>query len=89
MLTQGVAGRDLRRNEEGAWRECYGNYLTDLLTNEAVKIIREHQEPDGLLLILSHAAVHTTFLDIEREAPDGVHNITGRGYLRGNVDFTY
>ncbi|CAH1403407.1 unnamed protein product [Nezara viridula] len=82
----GVAGRDLRRNEEGAWRECYGNYLTDLLTNEAVKIIREHQEPDGLLLLLTHAAVHTTFLDIEREAPEGVQNITSRGYLRAMAE---
>nr|XP_024216965.1 arylsulfatase B-like [Halyomorpha halys] len=84
--TNGVAGRDLRRNEEGAWRECYGNYLTELLTNEAVKVIRDHPEPDGLLLLLTHAAVHTTFMDIEREAPNGVQNTTGRGYLRAMIE---
>ncbi|XP_066901742.1 arylsulfatase B [Halyomorpha halys] len=85
-FTNVTAGRDVRRNEEGAWRECYGHYLTDVLTKEAVDVIKEHQEPDGLLLILSHAAVHTTFMDIEREAPNGVQNITGRGYLRAMVE---
>ena len=83
-IFKGKVGLDFRRNEEGAWNDCYGKYLTELLTEEAVKVIQEHEEEEGLLLILSHAAVHTTYLPIEQEAPGVVHNTTGRGYLRGN-----
>ncbi|CAH1403406.1 unnamed protein product [Nezara viridula] len=79
-------GRDIRRNEEGVWTECYGNYLTDLLTKEAVRVISEHPEEDGLLLVLSHAAVHTTHLGPEREAAPDVRNLTNRGFLRATAE---
>lgn len=79
------AGRDIRRNEEGAWRSTYGKYLTHLLTEEAINVIDNHEGSEGLLMIVAEAAVHATNLDIGREAPSDVKNTTKRGYLRAIV----
>lgn len=76
------AGRDFRRGEKGAWREVYGRYLTEVLTEEAVKVIKDQNETDSFLLFVNHVAVHTTELSMEKEAPPDVTNHTGRGILR-------
>ncbi|XP_066901765.1 arylsulfatase B [Halyomorpha halys] len=81
----GNAGRDIRRNEEGAWRTTYGKYLTKLLTEEAINIIDDHEGTEGLLMIVAEAAAHATNLNVEREAPSDVKNTTKRGYLRATV----
>lgn len=80
------AGRDIRRNEEGVWGECYGHYLTDVLTKEAVRVISQHPGQGGLFLVLSHAAVHSTPLGPMREAPPRVSNTTNRGFLRATAE---
>ncbi|CAH1403405.1 unnamed protein product [Nezara viridula] len=77
-------GRDIRRNEEEAWRPTYGKYLTHLLTEEAINVIDNHEGTEGLLMIVAEAAIHATNLDIGREAPYDVKNTTKRGYLRGD-----
>ena len=42
-----------------AW-DSFGRYLTDLYTDEAVNIIREHdREEKPLFLVLAHHAVHS------------------------------
>ncbi|CAG7834255.1 unnamed protein product [Allacma fusca] len=54
-------GYDHRRNFEVSY-ECWGDYTTDVYTNEAIDIIRNHsQDKNGspLFLTLSHTAVHS------------------------------
>lgn len=49
----------MRRNMEPAW-DAVGKYSTDLFTDEAVRLIREHRQNDGpMFLYISHLAPHT------------------------------
>ncbi|KAK4299256.1 hypothetical protein Pmani_028454 [Petrolisthes manimaculis] len=54
----GYWGYDLRRNMSVA-RDGYGQYSTDLFTNEAVTIISQHNTSQPLFLYLAHLAVHS------------------------------
>ncbi|KAH8296676.1 hypothetical protein KR054_009735 [Drosophila jambulina] len=63
-------GYDFRRNME---LECQdrGVYVTDLLTNEAERLIKEHAGKDQpLFLMLSHLAAHTANEDDPLQAPE-------------------
>lgn len=51
-------GLDLRRNYTPAW-ELSGQYLTDLLTREAVKVVEEQPSEKPLFLFMAHLAGHT------------------------------
>ncbi|XP_044748202.1 arylsulfatase B [Coccinella septempunctata] len=51
-------GLDMRRNMEVA-KDLHGKYSTDIFTNEAVKIIDNHDVTTPLFLYLAHAAVHS------------------------------
>lgn len=47
----------MRRNLTVAW-ETQGKYTTDLFTNEAVRLIKEHNTNQPLFLYLAHLAPH-------------------------------
>ncbi|XP_014277618.1 arylsulfatase B isoform X2 [Halyomorpha halys] len=82
----GVNGRDVRRNEEGAALDVYGKYFTNVLSEEAVSVIKEHPDRGGLLLFLNHAAPHTGNLAFPRESPPGLPaNASHRQILREMV----
>ncbi|KAH8315667.1 hypothetical protein KR059_007510 [Drosophila kikkawai] len=63
-------GYDFRRNMELECRER-GVYVTDLLTNEAERLIKDHAGKDQpLFLMLSHLAAHTANEDDPLQAPE-------------------
>ncbi|KAL9904854.1 LOW QUALITY PROTEIN: arylsulfatase B [Glossina fuscipes fuscipes] len=51
-------GLDFRRDLR-PWPEANGTYATDVFTDEAVRIIKCHDESKPLFLLISHLAVHT------------------------------
>ncbi|XP_075211571.1 arylsulfatase B-like [Lycorma delicatula] len=51
-------GLDMRRGMEPAW-DLHGKYSTDIFTEEAVRIIKDHNTSEPLFLYLAHAAVHS------------------------------
>lgn len=51
-------GHDLRRNFEDV-REYAGQYATDVLTKEAVKVIKNHDKESPLLLVVTPLAIHS------------------------------
>ncbi|KAL1132212.1 hypothetical protein AAG570_010169, partial [Ranatra chinensis] len=57
--SSGMRGLDLHRGSEGAWTESYGKHITNLLSEEAVAVIRNRTEEEGLFLLVTHAAPHT------------------------------
>lgn len=40
--------------------ELHGQYTTDIITNESVNIIRNHNKTNPLFLYVAHAAVHSS-----------------------------
>ncbi|XP_017138997.1 arylsulfatase B [Drosophila miranda] len=63
-------GYDFRRNMELECRDR-GVYVTDLLTNEAERVIREREgQEQPLFLVLSHLATHTANEDDPLQAPE-------------------
>lgn len=48
----------MRRNLDTSW-ESFGNYTTDLITNEAKTLIRSHDSGTPMFLYVSHLAVHS------------------------------
>ena len=66
-------GYDFRRNMTVAW-EDYGNYATDIFTDEAVRIIDEHNDKDPLFLYLAHLAVHSANTYSPLQAPEDAIN---------------
>ncbi|XP_003705279.3 arylsulfatase B isoform X1 [Megachile rotundata] len=50
-------GLDMRRNLTAAW-DTQGKYSTDLFTEEAVRLINEHDKDDPMFLYLAHLAPH-------------------------------
>ncbi len=51
-------GVDARRNFAQAGAEFHGKYATDVFTDEAVRIIENHDRNFPLFLEISHVAVH-------------------------------
>ncbi|XP_076235831.1 arylsulfatase B [Calliopsis andreniformis] len=51
-------GLDMRRGLDPAW-DLHGQYSTDIFTNEAVKLIENHNATRPMFLYLAHAAVHS------------------------------
>jgi arylsulfatase B len=56
-----------------AW-DLEGQYATDVFTDEALRIIHEHDESRPLFLYLSHLAVHSGNVGKLVEAPQEVIN---------------
>lgn len=51
-------GFDIRRNMDIAF-DLHGQYTTDIIARESVRIIREHNATKPLFLYIAHAAVHS------------------------------
>lgn len=68
-----LSGHDFRRNMSTAW-DLEGEYATDVFTDEAVRIIEEHDQSRPLFLYLSHLAVHAGNSGKLLEAPQQVIN---------------
>lgn len=54
----GMWGLDMRKGMDPAW-DLHGKYSTDIFTEEAVRIINEHNTSEPLFLYLAHVAVHS------------------------------
>lgn len=59
----------MRRNLDVDWSGI-GNYSTDLFTNEAVKIIQNHNNSNPLFLYLAHLAPHAGTYEDPLQAPE-------------------
>lgn len=57
------SGIDARNNFEPAGERFRGKYNTDVFTEEAVQVIRDHDITKPLFLDLSYAAVHAIWKD--------------------------
>nr|UNO37567.1 GSS1 [Psylliodes hospes] len=62
-------GYDFRRNLEVDY-DAKGKYSTTLFTNEAVKLIRQHDTNNPMFLYMAHLATHAGNLDNLLQAPD-------------------
>uniref|UniRef100_A0A1A9ZDM9 Sulfatase N-terminal domain-containing protein n=1 Tax=Glossina pallidipes TaxID=7398 RepID=A0A1A9ZDM9_GLOPL len=62
-------GLDFRRDLR-PWPEANGTYVTDVFTDEAVRIIKCHDESKPLFLLISHLAVHTGKSKNPSQAPE-------------------
>lgn len=51
-------GFDIRRNMDVAY-DLHGQYTTDIITTESVRIIHTHNASKPLFLYVAHAAVHS------------------------------
>lgn len=51
-------GFDIRRNMDVAF-DLHGQYTTDIIARESVRVIREHNATNPLFLYIAHAAVHS------------------------------
>ncbi|XP_076619804.1 arylsulfatase J [Colletes latitarsis] len=65
-------GLDMRRNLHPAW-DLHGQYTTDVITREAVKLIGDHNASQPMFLYIAHAAVHSGNAYNPLPAPD--HNV--------------
>lgn len=54
----GVWGYDMRRNMSVAF-DLHGQYVTDTLNKESVRIVKNHDTTNPLFLYVAHAAVHS------------------------------
>ncbi|XP_051172962.1 arylsulfatase B-like isoform X2 [Leptopilina boulardi] len=66
---EGYRGFDMRRNMSIAW-DTAGKYSTDLFTDEAIRLIDEHDQRDPMFMYLAHLAPHTGNQDNPFQAPD-------------------
>ncbi|KAL0280628.1 UNVERIFIED_CONTAM: hypothetical protein PYX00_001860 [Menopon gallinae] len=64
-------GYDFKRGLNSSWDD-YANYSTDLYTEEAVKIIREHDTSKPLFLYMAYQAVHSGNIYNHLQAPPEV-----------------
>lgn len=64
-------GYDMRRGKNVSW-ESYGHYTTDLITDEAVELIRQHEQHSPMFLYVAHLAVHSANDYQFLEAPEYV-----------------
>ncbi|XP_068081821.1 arylsulfatase B [Anabrus simplex] len=67
------SGFDLRRNLTSAW-DLVGRYATDVFTDEAVRLIQNHDVRDPLFLYMAHLAPHAGNKGKLLEAPQSVIN---------------
>lgn len=61
----------MRRGMDTSW-DSFGNYTTDLLTDEAVQIIKSHDISNPLFLYVAHLAVHSANMYQFLQAPKEV-----------------
>ncbi|KAI8440600.1 hypothetical protein MSG28_001821 [Choristoneura fumiferana] len=66
-------GTDFRRGFEVA-HDLFGQYATDVYTDEAIKVITAHNKTEPLFLMIAHSAVHSGNRDEFLRAPDSVVN---------------
>ena len=64
-------GYDMRRGLNVSW-ESYGQYTTDLITDEAVELIRNHNQSSPMFLYVAHLAVHSANSYKFLEAPEEI-----------------
>lgn len=57
------------RRDLAPWPEANGTYATELFTQEAERIIKEHNQRKPLFLLMSHLAVHTGNEDDPMQVP--------------------
>lgn len=69
-------GLDMRRGLEPA-SDLHGEYSTDVFTDEAVDLIRQHNKSEPLFLYLAHAAVHSGNPYNPLAAPDTLISMFG------------
>lgn len=62
-------GYDMRRNMTVDW-SAQGKYSTHLFTDEAVKLIHEHDTNTPMFMYLAHLAPHTGNAHDPLQAPD-------------------
>ncbi|XP_068628006.1 arylsulfatase B [Battus philenor] len=67
----GSWGFDFRRGFQVA-HDLFGVYATDIYTDEAVKLIRAHNESSPMFLVVGHSAVHSGNPSEFLRAPDAV-----------------
>ncbi|XP_028173731.1 arylsulfatase B [Ostrinia furnacalis] len=56
---RGSWGFDFRTDSELVAHDLFGQYATDVFTNEAVRRIHGHNKSEPLFLMVAHSAVHT------------------------------
>lgn len=66
---KGMWGLDFRRGFDVAW-DLHGKYTTDVITNEAEKVIRNRNSSQPLFLYIAHTAVHSANPYSPLPAPD-------------------
>lgn len=75
----GMWGLDMRRGYDIAY-DLHGKYTTDVITDESVKIIKNHNASQPLFLYIAHTAVHSSNPYSPLPAPDDtvakIKNIT-------------
>ncbi|XP_059608833.1 arylsulfatase B-like [Phlebotomus argentipes] len=71
-------GHDMRRNENVTY-ESAGQYLTDVITDEAVEVIRRHDDKQPLFLAVTHVAPHAAEETDPLQAPE--EEIRQFGYI--------
>ncbi|GBP07455.1 Arylsulfatase I [Eumeta japonica] len=68
-MEHGSWGFDIRRGWSVA-HDLFGEYITDVLTAEAVRLIQTHNASQPLFLLLAHSAVHSGNPYTPLRAPD-------------------
>lgn len=58
------------RRDLTPWPEVNGTYATEVFTQEAERIIKQHDTKNPLFLLMSHLAVHTGNEDNPMQAPE-------------------
>lgn len=55
----GMWGLDMRRGYDIAY-DLHGQYTTDVISDESIKIIKSHNNSQPLFLYIAHAAMHSS-----------------------------
>ncbi len=79
MYFQNMWGYDMRRGLNVSW-ESFGQYTTDLITDESISLIESHDPTSPLFLYVAHLAVHSANMYQFLQAPDEV--IEKFGYIK-------
>lgn len=57
-VESGVWGPDMRRNMSVAF-DLHGQYATDVINHESVRVVRDHDKAKPFFLYIAHTAVHS------------------------------
>lgn len=89
FVLQGYQGYDFKRNLEHSW-SSFGEYSTDIFTEEAEEIIKSHNKNFPLFLYIAHLAVHAP-LQAPQELIDTFQHIKQekRRIFAGNIKLVY